>query len=170
MLIDSSSNGRRERGSRRGLRNRQSSSDSSDSTVYNNRRSRQHRELKRRRMEESSVSSSSARPSETPDASSTEYENDDPPQTASTSIPTPPETQDPRINVLGKRLTMENPFGLPIEENIALRWREVLNNGLPKEEQLELLSKYRTPENCLEVNAPVLNSEVMVAIDSSRCH
>lgn len=74
------------------------------------------------------------------------------------------EIQDPKIVVLGQRLTLEKLFGPPIEKNIALRWREVLNNGLPKEEQLQLLEKYQTPESCKEINTPVLNSEVMVAM------
>lgn len=178
MLIDSSSNVRRGRNSRHRSRDRDSSTDSTDSTVQHNKHSRQYRRTKRRRIESSSEKTSSySSQSESSNTSSTEYENphqpqsvstsenQDPSQTASTSTTTlPTDSQDPRINILGRRLTVENPLGPPIEENIAVRWREVLRNGLPKEEQLELINKYTTPENCKNINAPVLNSEIKVAI------
>lgn len=60
------------------------------------------------------------------------------------------------LEAIGKRLNPEKPEGPPIQEDIALRVTEIIENGLPGEEQKDLLNKYATPKNCPKINAPAL--------------
>lgn len=68
------------------------------------------------------------------------------------------------MKAIGKRLDPDNATGLPIEQEIALRWTEILEKGLPKEEKLELLNKYPTLENCKAINPPKLNPEIKASL------
>lgn len=72
---------------------------------------------------------------------------------------------DPEIaELLGKRLDPDVPLGPAINENIVIRWNEIISKGLPKEEQKEIIKKYATPENCKLVNAPRLNPEIKASM------
>lgn len=72
---------------------------------------------------------------------------------------------DPEISeLLGKRLDSDNPLGPAINTNIAVRWKEILSKGLPRDEQKEIIKKYSTPENCKELNAPRLNPEIKASL------
>ncbi|XP_045457000.1 uncharacterized protein LOC123667041 isoform X1 [Melitaea cinxia] len=45
-------------------------------------------------------------------------------------------------------------YGLPIHKELALRWMNAINNGLPKENKKEIMKKYLPPEICKTIDAP----------------
>ncbi|KAJ8929698.1 hypothetical protein NQ314_017592 [Rhamnusium bicolor] len=55
-------------------------------------------------------------------------------------------------------------FAVPIREEIAIRWSNILKNGLEEAEKSNLSSKYPVPENCTQLEAPKLNLEVQAVV------
>ena len=64
------------------------------------------------------------------------------------------------LEVIGKRLTSEKTLANPIHKDLAVRWKEIYQDGLPKDLKTELFNKYSQPENCVFLEAPKLNLEV----------
>lgn len=55
-----------------------------------------------------------------------------------------------------------------VHPDIALRWKEIIKQGLPSEEKISLIKKYTSPGNCIEIEAPKLNQEVRVALTENN--
>lgn len=73
---------------------------------------------------------------------------------------------DPEIlEVIGKRLTSEKVFGEAIHQDVAVRWLDVLKQGLPKDEKVELIKRYPTPQNCTLFDPPKLNQEFSMLLN-----
>lgn len=51
------------------------------------------------------------------------------------------------LEVIGSRLESDNKLADAIHKDVALRWAEILRNGLPAEEVKKLLEKYPSPQN-----------------------
>ena len=68
------------------------------------------------------------------------------------------------LEVLRKRLEPEIQLGPAIHKDISIRWMEICNKGLPKEEQTVIMKKYPVPENCKGINPPILNAEVKASL------
>ncbi|CAG5109263.1 Protein of unknown function [Cotesia congregata] len=75
------------------------------------------------------------------------------------------------LKEIGKRLDPDNATGPPIEQEIALRWTEILEKGLPKEEKLELLKKFSTPENSItsSISEEEVDKLVVLELVSDVC-
>ncbi|XP_076236334.1 uncharacterized protein LOC143180473 [Calliopsis andreniformis] len=68
------------------------------------------------------------------------------------------------LDALGKRLEPDRPLGPSIHKDISIRWIEITTKDLPREEQEMLVKKYPIPENCKEINAPILNPEIKASL------
>lgn len=79
------------------------------------------------------------------------------------------ETTDPILNekilvAIGKRLDPEKQLSSAIHNDIVLRWQDILKNGLPKEERIEIFKRHPMPENCVPFEAPKLNAEIKASL------
>lgn len=68
------------------------------------------------------------------------------------------------LSRLGRRLKSAPVEAPPLHEEIAVRWQEVLSEGVSAEEKLELAGKYPIPSNCSFFTAPGLNMEVRASL------
>lgn len=107
-----------------------------------------------------------------------------PSQSASSAVcPAPAETADPStskeievvdpeldadiLTLLGDAPKPDTKFGKGVHKDLALRWQEILDKGLPKEVKEKILIDYLIPENCNLLVAPSLNPEVKAALAES---
>lgn len=74
---------------------------------------------------------------------------------------------DELLNVIGKRVCEDKALSSPIQENVALRWQDILKQGLPNDEKVKLIKKYPTPENLTLSEPPKLNAEIKPIIHES---
>ncbi|CAH0555272.1 unnamed protein product [Brassicogethes aeneus] len=93
--------------------------------------------------------------------SNDENENVDPVITTEAQIN---HTNDSIVKVLGKAPTEENDSNSELHEEIAVRWRSFLIEGIKKEERSEALEKYSVPENCIALQGPTLNQEMQTSL------
>ncbi|XP_046746403.1 uncharacterized protein LOC124411354 [Diprion similis] len=75
--------------------------------------------------------------------------------------------QEDVLNVLGPRLEPDQKKAPSLHKDIVIRWMEIFKKGLSKEENKNLVEKYNIPENCGFIAAPVLNSEVIAAVQDN---
>ncbi|XP_074110239.1 uncharacterized protein LOC141534655 [Cotesia typhae] len=68
------------------------------------------------------------------------------------------------LEALGKRLDPEKKTAPAVHKDLFLRWKEILKNGLPKEEREKILAKYPTPENCLTLEPQKMNAEIKASL------
>lgn len=68
------------------------------------------------------------------------------------------------LELIGKRLSDEKKVDIPIRQEVADRWLDILKQGLPADMRLDLIKKYPVPENCTMVNPPKLNLEVQARL------
>lgn len=68
------------------------------------------------------------------------------------------------IDRLGKRIHQEQTYAPPIHREIAVRWEDIINHGLPDEEKTNLLKKYDLPENCKFSNPPKMNGLIKAVV------
>lgn len=68
------------------------------------------------------------------------------------------------LRAIGKRLTTEKVMGPAIHNDIASRWKDIVEKGLPQDEKDELFKKHPQPANCGFVAAPKLNMEIRGAL------
>lgn len=61
------------------------------------------------------------------------------------------------LEAIGNRLVTEKILGPPLHDDLMVRWKDVLKEGLPKEEKENMAKKYHQPENCTFVDAPKVN-------------
>lgn len=71
------------------------------------------------------------------------------------------------LEVIGSRLESDNKLADAIHKDIALRWAEILRNGLPTEEVKKLLEKYPPPQNCTIIAVPKSNAEIISAVQET---
>lgn len=64
------------------------------------------------------------------------------------------------LNIIGKRVCEDRTLSSAIQSEVALRWQDILNQGLPNEDKLQLIKKYPPPENCKLCDPPKLNPEM----------
>ena len=77
------------------------------------------------------------------------------------------ELQQEVLEVIGARLESDKKHAAAIHKDIALRWAEILRNGLPAEEVKKLLTKHPPPENCTFISVPKLNAEIIAAVQET---
>lgn len=65
---------------------------------------------------------------------------------------------------MGKRVVEERELGPAIYKDLAVRWEDILINGLPKEERDALIRKNPPPSNCMSIDPPKLNVEIKVSL------
>lgn len=53
---------------------------------------------------------------------------------------------------------------LDMATELALRWESYLTSGLDKETRKSLLETWKTPSNCRQLTAPVLNPEIQALL------
>lgn len=75
-----------------------------------------------------------------------------------------PELDQEILNLLGDTPSKEKKYGSHIKNEIAIRWNHILTTGLTKEDRKGLLDKYFIPENCKNIDAPILNPETKAAL------
>lgn len=68
------------------------------------------------------------------------------------------------LEALGKRLDPEKKTAPAVHNDLFLRWKEILKNGLPKEEREKIQAKYPTPENCLTLEPQKMNAEIKASL------
>ncbi|XP_076283313.1 uncharacterized protein LOC143210388 [Lasioglossum baleicum] len=68
------------------------------------------------------------------------------------------------LEAIGKRLDPSRTMASPILEDIAIRWADILRQGLPEEEKKELRRKYPIPENCITMEPPKLNPQIRATL------
>ena len=64
------------------------------------------------------------------------------------------------MKALGPRITPYKEPAALIGIDVAERWEEVFNEGLPKEKRDSLVRKYAPPRNCVFIDPPKLNQEL----------
>lgn len=80
------------------------------------------------------------------------------------STSTDPELDAEILSLLGDAPKIDIKFGKAVHKDLALRWQEILDKGLPKEAKDKILVEYLVPENCHLLVAPTLNPEVKAAL------
>ena len=68
------------------------------------------------------------------------------------------------LKMIGKRVCEDRTLSSAIQSEVALRWQDILNQGLPNEDKLQLIKKYPPPENCKLCDPPKLNPEMKIII------
>lgn len=68
------------------------------------------------------------------------------------------------LEILGDDPSSAVKYGPKIRDELVNRLLHVATEGLSKEVRKDLLSKYLTPSNCLQIDAPKLNPEIKAAI------
>lgn len=68
------------------------------------------------------------------------------------------------LEILGEDLSKEEKYGQEVHGELANRINFVVTRGLTKESRKELITKYLTPSNCAQIDAPKLNMEIKAAI------
>ncbi|XP_046613729.1 uncharacterized protein LOC124302028 [Neodiprion virginianus] len=71
------------------------------------------------------------------------------------------------LNVIGPRLEPDQKQAPALHKDIVIRWKEIFKKGISNEENKNLVKKYNIPKNCGFIAAPVLNSEVIAAIQEN---
>ncbi|GAB0090872.1 hypothetical protein DMENIID0001_056410 [Sergentomyia squamirostris] len=64
------------------------------------------------------------------------------------------------LNVLGKRLYEDRASAPEVHADLAIRWNEILEKGIPSEFIHDILKKYPPPKNCALFEPPKLNPVV----------
>lgn len=77
---------------------------------------------------------------------------------------TDPDLDSEILALLGDAPKTDTKFGKPTHKDLASRWQEILEKGLPKDLKEKLMTEYLIPENCTLLVAPSLNPEVKVAL------
>lgn len=68
------------------------------------------------------------------------------------------------LKAIGKRIIIEKSFGPPLHDDLIVRWKDILKEGLPTEEKEELAKKYHQPKNCFFVEPPKISDDVKLFI------
>ncbi|RLU16913.1 hypothetical protein DMN91_010982 [Ooceraea biroi] len=72
-----------------------------------------------------------------------------------------------KLGMLGDRIMPDRVLEPAIHKDLAVRWADIIKNGLPVEERKMLLKKFLPPENCTVIDPPKLNLEVKSTLDST---
>lgn len=68
------------------------------------------------------------------------------------------------LEILGEDPTNDQKYGPEIHGELANRINFIATRGLSKETRKDLITKYLTPSNCAQIDAPKLNMEIKAAI------
>lgn len=68
------------------------------------------------------------------------------------------------LEAIGKCLDAEKKLGPAIHNDILVRWKGILKEGLRKKERENIFNKYPVPENCAIIEPPELNPEVKASL------
>lgn len=71
------------------------------------------------------------------------------------------------LNILGDEPAKEDSFSARIHSDIAVRWSEILLNGLKDDTSKDILKLYDVPENLKLALPPLLNPEIKAAVNES---
>ncbi|KAL7295513.1 hypothetical protein TKK_0011158 [Trichogramma kaykai] len=71
------------------------------------------------------------------------------------------------INAIGKRMNEERVFAPDIHPELAARWKEVVEQGLPDKEREEIAKKCNLPKNCEFSDPPEINQEIKTVISQA---
>lgn len=69
---------------------------------------------------------------------------------------------------MGVNPERENPKGTPINKEIVLRWISYLTEGLNNDTKQELKKKWAVPEDFPILNAPKINPEIQLLLNSTE--
>lgn len=69
---------------------------------------------------------------------------------------------------LGSEPDSNNDLGKKIHSTLAERWSQILLQGLQKDSETELTSKYKVPVNCPSLIPPDINPEMLSILSSSQ--
>lgn len=69
---------------------------------------------------------------------------------------------------MGVNPERENPKGTPINKEIVLRWTSYLTEGLNNDTKQELKKKWAVPEDFPILNAPKINPEIQLLLNSTE--
>lgn len=71
------------------------------------------------------------------------------------------------LDLLGEEPSKDKKYGQNLKNELAVRWLHILTTGLKKETRKDLLEKYLIPENCKNIDAPILNPETKAALSET---
>lgn len=71
-------------------------------------------------------------------------------------------------NILGEDITDNCPPAENLHEAIAKRWGHIVMQSLNKDIEKSILNRYPVPENCTQLNPPLLNPEIMGILGNDR--
>lgn len=75
---------------------------------------------------------------------------------------------DPKIlEVMGGRFLEERNLAQAIPKELIVRWKEILNTGLPSEAKVALVKKYPPPRNGIIIDPPKINPEVRASLQEA---
>lgn len=66
------------------------------------------------------------------------------------------------MDIFGKRIYGDRQFAPEIIPDLAIRWEEIIQKGIPDESLKELLLKHTPPKNCPRFEPPALNKLIKV--------
>ncbi|OXU17227.1 hypothetical protein TSAR_011402 [Trichomalopsis sarcophagae] len=72
------------------------------------------------------------------------------------------------LDAIGKRVIEEKVYGPPLHSELAVRWQDIIKQGLPDDEKQALIKKYPLPENCKFSEPPKLNPELKAVMHSTQ--
>lgn len=73
------------------------------------------------------------------------------------------------LKAIGCRYLQDRQLSDPINDQMALRWEDIVKQGLPQEDREKIAKKYATPKNCIFMDAPKLNLDVKNSLAPSIC-
>lgn len=82
----------------------------------------------------------------------------------STEVVKDPVIEGKLLETIGKRIDEEKKTSPAIHNDIFVRWKGILKEGLPTEERELLFKKYPTPENCLILEPQKLNAQIKASL------
>ncbi|CAG9759856.1 unnamed protein product [Ceutorhynchus assimilis] len=92
-----------------------------------------------------------------------EDEENTPPTLVGTQVP----VSEDILALLGEVTNSNSVFGPPVHTDLKSRWENIIENGLSADTKKSLIEKYPPPENFQVLSPPILNQEIVNAINSS---
>ncbi|XP_049867914.1 uncharacterized protein LOC126368074 [Pectinophora gossypiella] len=71
------------------------------------------------------------------------------------------------FSVFGEDPTLSKDFGEEIHSHLAVRWNNILQKGIKKENRSDLIKQYLPPSNCTFLLPPKLNDEIKAAVQET---
>lgn len=71
------------------------------------------------------------------------------------------------VKMFGDCIMPDRVLAPAVHKDLAIRWEDNIEKGLPSEERKTLLKKFPPPENCTAIDPPKMNLEVKSALEST---